>query len=126
MLRKHPFVVLKKKSAVEHMNELSTLSSLFSDDIKKRTYFVAKFFPFSLKDYAKTWYNSLPPDSIDSPSGLLDVFFGKTFLLVLNILLCRKFIVLTRKMERNCLKLGQDFALLSELGLDMIWKSMIS
>jgi hypothetical protein len=24
------------------MNELSTLSSLFSDDIKKRTYFVAK------------------------------------------------------------------------------------
>jgi hypothetical protein len=39
---------------MEHMNELSTLSNLFSDDIKLRTYFVAKIFPFSLKDAAKT------------------------------------------------------------------------
>ncbi|KAK1605032.1 hypothetical protein QYE76_028705 [Lolium multiflorum] len=77
---KTPFCGTEKESVVEHMNELSTLSSLFSDDIKKRTYFVAKFFPFSLKDDAKTWYNSLPPDSIDSPSGLLDVFFRKYFL----------------------------------------------
>src|SRR5215203_4046846 len=57
----------------------ATLSSLFSDDVKMHTYFVAKIFPFSLKDDAKIWYNSLPPDSIDSPSGLLDVFFRKYF-----------------------------------------------
>ncbi|KAK1664212.1 hypothetical protein QYE76_052371 [Lolium multiflorum] len=79
IVEKTPFCGTEKESVVEHMNELSTLSSLFSDDIKKRTYFVAKFFPFSLKDDAKTWYNSLPPDSIDSPSGLLDVFFRKYF-----------------------------------------------
>ncbi|KAK1613600.1 hypothetical protein QYE76_019117 [Lolium multiflorum] len=79
IVEKTPFCGTEKESAVEHMNELSTLSSLFSDDIKKRTYFVAKIFPFSLKDDAKTWYNSLPPDSIDSPSGLLDVFFRKYF-----------------------------------------------
>jgi hypothetical protein len=35
-----------------HMNELSTLSNLFSDDIKLRTYFIAKIFPFSLKGAA--------------------------------------------------------------------------
>jgi len=79
IVEKAPFCGTEKESAVEHFNELSTLSSLFSDDIKMRTYFVAKIFPFSLKDDAKTWYNNLPPDSIDSPKCLLDVFFRKYF-----------------------------------------------
>ncbi|KAK1616034.1 hypothetical protein QYE76_021551 [Lolium multiflorum] len=79
IVEKTPFCGTEKESDVEHMNELSTLSSLFSDDIKMRTYFVAKNFPFSLKDDAKIWYNNLPPDSIDSPSCLLDVFFRKYF-----------------------------------------------
>ena len=43
------------------MNEPSTMSGLFSDDIKMRTYFVAKIFPFSLKGEAKTWFGNLPP-----------------------------------------------------------------
>ncbi|KAK1615289.1 hypothetical protein QYE76_020806 [Lolium multiflorum] len=55
IVEKTPFCGTEKESAVEHMIELSTLSSLFSDDVKKRTYFVAKIFPFSLKDDAKTW-----------------------------------------------------------------------
>ncbi|KAK1628698.1 hypothetical protein QYE76_003013 [Lolium multiflorum] len=55
IVEKTPFCGTEKESAVEHMIELSTLSSLFSDDIKKRTYFVGKNFPFSLKDDAKTW-----------------------------------------------------------------------
>ncbi|KAK1692264.1 hypothetical protein QYE76_008961 [Lolium multiflorum] len=79
IVEKTPFCGTEKESVVEHMIELSTLSSLFSDDVKKRTYFVAKIFPFSLKDDAKTWYNSLPPDSIKSPKELLDVFFRKYF-----------------------------------------------
>ncbi|KAK1697081.1 hypothetical protein QYE76_013778 [Lolium multiflorum] len=79
IVEKTPFCGTEKESVVEHMNELSTLSSLFSDDVKMRTYFVAKIFPFSLKDDAKIWYNNLPPDSIDSPSCLLDVFFRKYF-----------------------------------------------
>ncbi|KAK1643895.1 hypothetical protein QYE76_061700 [Lolium multiflorum] len=79
IVEKTPFCGTEKESAVEHMNELSTLSSLFSDDVKMRTYFVAKIFPFSLKDDAKIWYNNLPPDSIDSPSCFLDVFFRKYF-----------------------------------------------
>ncbi|KAK1695145.1 hypothetical protein QYE76_011842 [Lolium multiflorum] len=55
IVEKTPFCGTEKESDVEHMNELSTLSSLFSDDVKMRTYFVAKIFPFSLKDDAKIW-----------------------------------------------------------------------
>jgi hypothetical protein len=62
-----------------HMNELSALSNLFSDDIKLRTYFVAKIFPFSLKGEAKTWFNNLSPGSIDSPISLVNAFFQKYF-----------------------------------------------
>jgi hypothetical protein len=52
---------------------------LFSDDIKLRTYFVAKIFPFSLKDAAKTWFNNLSPGSIHSPIALVNAFFQKYF-----------------------------------------------
>ena len=79
IVEKSPFCGTEKESVVEHMNELSIMSGLFSDDLKKRRYFVAKFFPFSLKDEAKTWYKNLPPDSIHSPTSLLDVFFQKYF-----------------------------------------------
>ena len=67
IVEKTPFCGTEKESAVEHLTELSTLSGVFSDDVKMRTYFVAKIFPFSLKDDAKTWYNNLPPGSTKSP-----------------------------------------------------------
>ncbi|KAK1618319.1 hypothetical protein QYE76_023836 [Lolium multiflorum] len=79
IVEKAPFCGTEKESDVEHMIELSSMSSLFSDDVKMRTYFVAKIFPFSLKDDAKTWYNNLPPGSIKSPTDLRDVFFRKYF-----------------------------------------------
>jgi hypothetical protein len=66
------------------------LSNLFSYDIKKRT------FPFSLKDEAKTWFNNLSPGSIDSPIGLVNALFRNISLLVLNMLLCRKSLTLSR------------------------------
>ncbi|KAK1606848.1 hypothetical protein QYE76_030521 [Lolium multiflorum] len=55
IVEKTPFCGTEKESAVEHLTELSTLSGVFSDDVKMRTYFVTKIFPFSLKDDAKTW-----------------------------------------------------------------------
>ncbi|KAK1680490.1 hypothetical protein QYE76_041338 [Lolium multiflorum] len=79
IVEKTPFCGTEKESVVEHLTELSTLSGVFSDDVKMRTYFVAKIFPFSLKDDAKTWYNNLPPGSIKSPIDLRDVFFRKYF-----------------------------------------------
>jgi hypothetical protein len=62
-----------------HMNELSALSNLFSNDIKLRTYFVAKIFPFSLNGEAKAWFNNLSPGSINSPIALVNTFFQKYF-----------------------------------------------
>jgi hypothetical protein len=53
IVEKKPFCGTKNESAMGHMNVLSALSNLFSDDIKLRTYFVAMIFPFSLKGEAK-------------------------------------------------------------------------
>jgi hypothetical protein len=75
IVEKEPFCGTASESAMGHMNELSVLSNLFFDDIKERTYFVAIFFPFSLKDRAKAWFNNLSPRSIDSPIGLVNAFF---------------------------------------------------
>jgi hypothetical protein len=79
IIEKTPFCGTKEESAMEHMNELSTLSNLFFDDIKLRTYFVTKIFPFSLKDTAKTWFNSLSSGSLNSPIALVNAFFQKYF-----------------------------------------------
>ena len=79
IVEKEPFCGTENESAMAHMNELSTLSNLFSDDIKKRTYFVAKNFPFSLKGAARAWFDSLSPGSINSPIGLVNAFFQKYF-----------------------------------------------
>jgi hypothetical protein len=75
IVEKEPFCGTQNESAMGHMNELSALSNLFSDDIKKCTYFATKFFPFSLKDEAKTWFNNLSLGSIDSPIGSVNAFF---------------------------------------------------
>jgi hypothetical protein len=79
IIEKEPFYGTKNESAMEHMNELSSLINLFSDDTKLRTYFVAKIFPFLLKGAAKAWFNNLSPGSIDSPIALVNAFFQKYF-----------------------------------------------
>jgi hypothetical protein len=76
---KEPFCGTENESAMGHMNELSSLSNLFSDDTKLRTYFVAKILPFLLKDAAKDWFNNFSPGSIDSPIALVNAFFQKYF-----------------------------------------------
>jgi len=79
LLLRKTFCGTENESAMKHMNELATLSNLFSDDPKMRTYFVTKFFPFTLKGAAKAWYDNLSPGSIKSPKDLYDVFFQKYF-----------------------------------------------
>ena len=79
VVEKDPFCGIDDESAMEHMNKLSTLSSLFSDDTKLRTYFVTKIFPFSLKGDAKVWFGSLSPGCIKKPMDLVDVFFRKYY-----------------------------------------------
>jgi hypothetical protein len=79
IVEKDPFCGTEGESAMAHMNELSTLSNLFFDDIKLCTYFVSKIFPFSLKGAAKTWFNNLSPGSLNSPIALVNAFFQKYF-----------------------------------------------
>jgi hypothetical protein len=79
IVEKEHFCGTENESAMGHMNELSSLSNLFSDDTKLRTYFVATIFPFSLKSAAKAWFNNLSPRSIDSPIALVNAFFQKYF-----------------------------------------------
>src|SRR3954463_4792122 len=67
IVEKEPFCGTENENVVAHMNELSTMSTLFSDDFKMRKYFVTKIFPFSLKGEARAWFNRLHPSSIDSP-----------------------------------------------------------
>ena len=75
IVEKEPFCGTENESVVAHMNELSTMSALFSDDFKMHKYFVTKIFPFSLKGEARAWFNRLPPGSIDSPDCLIASFF---------------------------------------------------
>ncbi|KAK1645820.1 hypothetical protein QYE76_063625 [Lolium multiflorum] len=112
IVEKTPFCGTEKESAVEHLTELSTLSGVFSDDVKMRTYFVAKIFPFSLKDDAKTWYNNLPPGSIKSPTDLRDVFFRKYFPASAQHAALQRIYNFDQKMKRNCPRLGRDFSLI--------------
>src|ERR1041385_6116770 len=38
-----------------------------------------RFFPFSLKEYAKSWHDALPYGSIESPQDLVQFFVDKYF-----------------------------------------------
>src|SRR3954465_9248195 len=79
IVEKEPFCGTENESVVAHMNELSTMSALFSDDFKMCKYFVTKIFPFPLKGEARAWFNRLPHCSIDSPDCLIAYFFQKYF-----------------------------------------------
>jgi hypothetical protein len=94
-----------------HMNELSALSNLFSDDTKLRTYFVAKIFPFSLKGEAKNWFNNLSPRSIDSPINLVNAFFQKYFPASAQHAALQKIFDFVQVKAENCLNHGQGFIL---------------
>ena len=119
IVEKEPFCGTENESAVKHMNELSSLSNLFSDDKKIRTYFVTKFFPFSLKGASKVWYYKLSPGSIDSPMGLVNAFFQKYFPASAQHAALQKIIDFVQVEKRNCLNHGQGFVLYLEHYLDI-------
>ena len=51
-----------------------------------------KLFPFSLRDRAKTWFSSLPKNSIDSWNKCKDAFISKYFPLA-NLIFLRNYIM---------------------------------
>ena len=58
------------------MNDIATL---FTHDEKTRYYYIVKLFPFSLKDDAKSWYNTLAPSCVRSPQDMIYYFSKKYF-----------------------------------------------
>jgi hypothetical protein len=75
IVEKEPFCGTESESAIGHMNELSALSNYFLMILRNALTLSLNFFPFSLKDGAKAWFNNLSPRSIDSPIGLVNAFF---------------------------------------------------
>src|ERR1041385_3640532 len=74
-----PFYGRENDDAIAHLTKLAELCDLFTTDEKIRNFYVAKLFPFSLKEDAKSWYDALPYGSIKSPQDLVQFFVDKYF-----------------------------------------------
>src|ERR1041385_3311678 len=74
-----PFYGRENDDAIAHLTKLAELTDLFNIDEKIRNFYVAKLFPFSLKEDAKSWYDALPYGSIKSPQDLVKFFVDKYF-----------------------------------------------
>ena len=109
IVEKEPFFGTENESDVAHMNDLSTMSALLSDDFKMRKYFVTKIFPFSLKGKARAWFNRLPPGSIDSLDCLIASFLQKYFPPSARHAALQRLFILNREKKRNYLSRGQGF-----------------
>ena len=94
-----------------HMNELSTMSALFSDGFKMRKYFVTKIFPFSLKVEVKAWFNNLSPGFIDSPNCLISTFLEKYFPPSARHAILQELFDFKQGEKEICPNIGQGFVL---------------
>ena len=74
-----PFYGRENDDAIAHLTKLTELGGLFTTEDKIRNFYVTKLLPFSLKEGAKAWYDSLPCGSIKSPQELAQSFVAKYF-----------------------------------------------
>ena len=66
LVMKDQFAGLPSEDAATHLNSLIDLCDMQKKKDVNNDIFELKLFPFSLRDRAKTWYSSLPKNSIDS------------------------------------------------------------
>ena len=64
LVESDPFYGYESETVVAHLTKLNDIATMFTHDEKTRYYFILKLFPFSLKDDAKTWFNSLDPGCV--------------------------------------------------------------
>ena len=77
LVMKDQFSGLHSEDVASHLNnfiDLCDMQKFVDNDIVK-----LKLFPFSLRDRAKTWFSSLPKNSIDSWNKCKDAFISKYF-----------------------------------------------
>ena len=62
-----------------HLTKLNDIATLFIHDEKTCYYYILKLFSFSLKGYAKIWYNTLAPGCVHSSEDMIYYFSEKYF-----------------------------------------------
>ena len=79
MVESDPFYGPESETVVAQLTKLNDIATLFTHDEKSCYLYILKIFPFSLKDDAKTWYNSLAPGCVRSPRDMNYYFPIKCF-----------------------------------------------
>src|SRR6266496_3211095 len=64
LVESDPFYGYESETVVAHLTKLNDIATLFAHEEKIRYYYILKLFPFSLKDDAKIWFNSLDPGCV--------------------------------------------------------------
>ena len=79
LVMKEQFSGSPNEDAASHLNTFIELCDMQKKKDVDNDIFKLKLFPFSLRDRAKTWFSSLPKNSIDSCNKCKDAFISKYF-----------------------------------------------